>query len=761
MSCYKISYANGRKIMSPVSTLEEYQALRDNKTNLSCLAAARLGNKLAKTRLLQINYSCYPGKNNQLKGSTFPTKTVGMDIDLDPKTEGYKEQMERLPSVIIEKMKDKGLLMLERSVNKGYHLVFKRIDGLSQVENLKHVSELLGVQFDEGAKDITRVFFTTSNQDLLYISQELFADNTPSPEEMERMKKESERLVEDFRDGIKAASKTEDESYKEPEGTLREKLMMVLPSACYEDKYNGHTIADIIENYFTLYNEAHIPQKGNRNVMTFELARSLRCIVDFSLAALKKYIPPFAGISEDEWEKTLINACNESRKGMDYKMRKVLQSLEEIQPIATDSRESLNAELPPAMPQKLPHSLEVLSSNVPDYYKPAVCEGVFPALATHLHGCKFVYWDNVQHEATFMNLLVAPMSTGKGCIRKPIQYILQNIVQRDRLSRIKECEWKLANKSAKKATPRPDDICIQVLIDNLTDAVFNQRVVDADRNGERYIYTQCDELDTLKQLTSRGTSEQVSILIRKAFDNSLHGQERVGVDSVTGIAPLRFNFNASTTIPNCRRFFTRGVNDGTITRLSMSTIIKPVDAPRPVFGEYGEGYFAEVNRIVDILGRQVGTFSNEEANEFVSELLDENETLSDVYGSEAYLVLSYRATVIAWLKGMMLSIMEQSEWTQEIKDYVRWSLRYDLWCKMKIFGQQLDTEIKEEKTSSTMTRSNNVLNMLPERFRLEDVANLVKPDGSKIKNPQQLIYKWKQRGYVNFNDYTDIITKNV
>lgn len=761
MSCYRIYYQGGTKRMKPVANSEEYKALRASRENQLLLDAARMGNKLAKSKLLQMNYSCYPGEECKLKGSKLPSLTVGMDVDLDSEAPDYARQMAQMPERILAKKDEIGLLMLERSVNKGFHLVFRRRKEKTQEENLKFASELLGIQFDAGAKDITRVFFTTGAADLLYLDEELFADNEPKPIDIERARAEFEKSIEEYRQSRSATTAdTPEEDVPEEEGTLHDIMLRVLPAACYEDRVNGHLMGDIIENFFVLFNNGHAPQQGNRNSLTFELAKALRCIVDYRIDKLKKYIPRFANFDEREWEITLNNANSEPRKGMSYRMQKVLQSLEEIEPVETKSAAGLRSELPPTMPQKLPYPLNTLCSKVPDYYKPAVCEGVFPALGAHLHGVKFLYWDNVEHEATFMNILVAPMSVGKGCIRKPIHFLLEDLLQRDAQNRIREAEWKLANQGkTKKATPRPDDICIQVLIDNLTDAVFNQRVTDAHRNGQRYLYTQCDELDTLKQLTSRGTPEQVSIIIRKAFDNSDHGQERVGAESVTGIAPLRFNFNASTTIPNCRRFFYRGVNDGTVTRLSMSTIIKPVDAPRPVFREYDDEYREVVKKVVATLDRKVGVFQSDKADKYIDRLLDENETLADLYGSESYLVMSYRATVIAWLKGMVLYLLNGEKWTKDIEAYVQWSLRYDLWCKMRIFGSQMEDEIDEENVKQNSIRQSNLLNQLPHTFTLADMKSLRKPNGSAIRCPLDLVRKWQNRGYVKYDEKTGEITK--
>ena len=265
---------------------------------------------------------------------------------------------------------------------------------------------------------------------------------------------------------------------------------------------------------------------GDRNVKTFELAVTLRAICNYSLPQLEAVIPRYDNFPEQEWRTTLESALKEPRKGMPYRLRQVLLAIQSDSKIAATGG---SRDVPPAMPQKLPKLLKLLSSKVPQMYKPAVCEAIFPALAIHLHGVKFRYWDNVDHEPTFMNVLIAPMSVGKGAIKKPIDFILADIKEADKPNRLREAEWKRKNPSGKTKAkdPRPNDICIQILIDNLTDAVFNQRVVDAHENGQRFVYTRVDEVEQLKKVTSRGTVDEVSILIRKAFDNAEHGQERV------------------------------------------------------------------------------------------------------------------------------------------------------------------------------------------------------------------------------------------
>ena len=406
--------------------------------------------------------------------------------------------------------------------------------------------------------------------------------------------------------------------------------------------------------------------------------------------------------------------------------------------------------VPPVMPAKLPKLIEVLTKNVPNIYKPAVANAVFPALAAHLHGVKFRYWDNVEHEATFMNVLIGRQSSGKGSIKKPIEYIMEDIRLRDIPNRQREAEWKQKNPGSKqKKDPRPTDICIQMLIDNLTDAVFNQRIVDANNNGERYIYTIVDEVEALKKVTSKGTADEVGLLIRKAFDNSLAGQERVGADSVSGIAPLRWNFNASTTPPNARRFFRKMVNDGTVSRLDISTIISKNDDDDEeiVQGIYDDSFAKEIKPYIERLSAANGMIECPQAQKLSLEIKQENREAAKLYESEAYRVFSYRANVIAWLKGMLLYIAHGYKWSKEIADFVRWSQQYNLWCKMLYFGQQLEYELREEIDIQRQSGPQNMLDLLPDTFTREQYYRM-RQSQKRSGNGNTTLRVWQTRGYI-------------
>ena len=410
--------------------------------------------------------------------------------------------------------------------------------------------------------------------------------------------------------------------------------------------------------------------------------------------------------------------------------------------------------VPPQLPAKLPPLIRLLTSNVPVPYKPAVASAVFPALGAHLHGVKFRYWDNVEHEATFMHVLIGSQSVGKGSIRKPIEYIMEDIRQRDMVNRQREAEWKQNNPATRrKRDPRPSDICIQMVIDNLTDALFNQRLIDANNNGQRYIYTMVDEIEALRKLTAKRRNDEVGLLIRKAFDNALAGQERAGADSVCGIAPLRWNFNASTTPTTARRFLGKMVNDGTLSRLDVATILNSSVDPDslPVFGVYDQHFADQLKPYIDRLEAASGLIECPQARKLSWQIKHENRDMASLCESEAYRVLSYRTNVISWLKGMVLYIANGYRWDKTITDFVRWSNQYNLWCKLIYFGQQLEEELADEMNMTRHPGPRNLLNLLPDEFTVYDYHQM--RITQHLKGPgDATLRKWASRGYIDFDD---------
>ncbi len=732
MSVFEVYQKDGgAKFMRPIHNREEYLSRRNTIRQRQVLKAVRQGKEEQKSQLIQMNYSCLPNEDGALKGSKRMSSSVGMDID-----HIAADEMEAVKERILEKKEELGLLMLELSARgAGYHLVFKRKPELTQEENLKWASEVLGVEFDKAAKDITRVFFTTTEAELIYLDDAVF--------EVKEVQGSKVQEVQEVNDGT-----------PKPPTSYRIFSTLGLPrnlKSQISKDYNGILYSDIVAKYWELFNEGKVPVEGDRNVLTFELAVTLRSICGYSLETMMQVIPNYWGTDRqedvEEWKRTIESALKEPKKGMPYRLKQVLAALKSA-PAVKACGGTLTT--PPPMPKRLPPLVKLLTKNVPWFYKAAVANAVFPALGVHMHGVKFRYWDNVEHEATFMNILIGRQSIGKGTIKKPIEYIMEDIKQRDIPNRQREAEWKQKNPGAKqKKDPRPTDICIQMLIDNLTDAIFNQRVIDAHNNGQRFIYTIVDEIEGLKKVTSKGTTDEVGLLIRKAYDNSEVGQERYGSDSVSGIAPLRWNFNASTTPPNAKKFLTRMVNDGTLSRLDISTIIRneeDEDTP-PILGIYDQTFAEELKPYIDRLEAANGLIECPQAKKLSLDMKKENDDAVKLYDSEAYRVLSYRANVIAWLKGMVLYVAHGYKWSKEIADFVRWTQQYNLWCKMLYFGQQLEKELREEVEMQRQSGPQNLLELLPDEFSKEQY-HLMRQSQGKSGNGNSTLRTWMSRGYI-------------
>ena len=763
---YRIEYVGeGRqkkKLAHPVKDRKALLALRDSKTNLSHLEKARNGDAKAKAKLLQLAYNL-----GHVDGPLAGCKSIGSNFFHD--VDCYdKEQSEAIRDLILSKKDAIGLVMLEQSPSGGYHLVCRRVSGTTILENQVRVAIELKLEMDTSAHDLQRVVYSTSGseKDLIYLDDAIF-EEPMTPEECEKefelLKEREARGLEEVPAGAKKANKhyrpwedsaTVLQCYSSDSSTST--------NVAYdpEARYNGVLFSDIIQKYWEMFNDGKIPTEGDRNALTFELAMTLRSICGYSLEKLLSVIPNYWNnendpeevrkANEDEWRKTIENALKEPRKGIAYRLKQTLAALKSTTVVQACGGTMTT---PPPLPKRLPPLIRLLTRNVPPLYKPAVASAVFPALGAHMHGVKFRYWDNVEHEPTFMNILIGGQSIGKGSIGKPIEYIMEDIRLRDIPNRQREADWKQKNPSSKqKKDPRPTDICIQMLIDNLTDAVFNQRIVDVNNNGERYIYTRVDEIEALKKVTSKGSVDEVGLLIRKAFDNALAGQERVGADSVSGIAPLRWNFNASTTPPNARRFFARMVNDGTVSRLDVATIIRDKDDDSdPILGIYDHAFAEELKPYIDRLDAANGLIECPQAKKLALEIKQQNSDIARLYESDAYRVLSYRANVIAWLKGMLLFVAHGYCWSKEIAEFVRWSQQYNLWCKMLYFGQQLERELREEVEIQHQSGPQNLLELLPDEFSRDQYRQMRVSLGRK-GDGESTLRTWATRGYIAYDD---------
>ena len=695
-----------------------------------------------KSHLLEYVYSCIPGEDMRLKGCTLCSPWVGMDVDFDPSDPDFELKRKEAPARIISMANELGLGMLENSAGKGNHVVFRRHPEMTQEENLRWASNLIGCKFDENAKDITRVFYTTSAspEDLLYLSPDLFEPEANQPVEA-------------------PTSVTATEAPK-----VESTQTMAVPQEMIETttgnpsaySYMDYTFQEIIDKYWELFNDGKTPHDGARNTLTFELAVILRHICDFDVNRMAAIIPCYDGLPNEEKIKTIANANNEPRKGMPYRLRKVFEALK-----ADNKKPSMplgmSDSIPPLYTGRMPEPLRKITATTPQHLKTTVSEGVFAALATHLHGVTFQLIDGSICEPALMQILIYRQSRGKGSLDKPIECIIEDLQNHDDDARNREQEWKLKNPSgsSKKKQPRPDDLYIQICQSDMTNAAFVQRLIDVNRNEQRVIFTQMQELDEITALSVNGKND-VSRIIRKGFDRKKYGQERVGTDSVTGVAPLRWNFTAATTPNHALQICTPWVSDGTLSRCNLLTI-DPQETPgqpkyKPITQQYKDSLAPYIARLNNATGF-IRCKKAEQLAQKLTSMLDDEYAETD---SESLSTFASRAITIAYFKAMILYIM-QGKWNRDIEDYVTFSLRRDLWVKLHFFGKKLEDDIAKEQNMPTF-QAKKVLDILPNTFSEEQFIKGREQLGLK-GNPKEHLKKLKQRHRIDFDDTIQMYVK--
>ena len=413
---------------------------------------------------------------------------------------------------------------------------------------------------------------------------------------------------------------------------------------------------------------------------------------------------------------------------------------------------------PPAMPEKLPKLVELLISRTPEIYKPAVAHAIFPPLATHLWQTSFRYIDNVVHEATLSTCLLAGTGAGKSSVDKPIRYIMEDIRKRDAENLKREKEWKEevtrkgANKDKRK---RPDNLVIQEIDADMTSPAFVMRTAEAQG---RFLYTSLNELDQFDAL--RGSGNQQFRIMCLAFDPfNLFGQQRVGVQSVTERVTIRFNWNASTTIQKGQRYFSKVLTDGPISRINFCTIPeREIGDEMPVYGDYDDAYRESLKPYIENLNNARGLIDCPEAFQLALKLKDENAEFSRLSQDRVYENLSFRANVIAYLKACVLYVANGCKWEPEIDEFIRWSERYDLYCKMRFFGDAIKRANDTGEKSSKRGPS-NMLMQLPDEFTYQQVIDLRVARGMDKKGTSRMLGNWKERHYIKVKDSNSVPQK--
>ena len=419
-------------------------------------------------------------------------------------------------------------------------------------------------------------------------------------------------------------------------------------------------------------------------------------------------------------------------------------TVDRAKPISTEAEDYPD---PPEMPKKLPKLVELLISRTPEIYKPAVAHAIFPPLATHLWKTRFRYIDNVEHEARLMTLLLAGTGAGKSSVNRPIDFIMEDIRQRDAENLKREKAWKdeMLRKGANKdKRKRPENLIIQEIDADMTNPAFVMRTAEAQ---EHFLYTSLNELDQFDALKGSG-NQQFRIMCLAADPGNKYGQTRVGTMSVTERVTIRFNWNASTTIQKGQRYFSKVLTDGPISRINFCTIPeREIGEDMPVYGTYDESYREALRPYIENLNKVTGLIECKEAFQLALKLKDENAEFARLSQDRTFENLSFRANVIAYLKACVLYVANGCKWEPEIDEFIRWSEQYDLYCKMRFFGDMIAKEnFMAEKSSKRGPQ--NLLQILPDNFTAAQLLAIRLEHGLDAKGTDMMIRQWLHRNYI-------------
>ena len=535
----------------------------------------------------------------------------------------------------------------------------------------------------------------------------------------------------------------------QPIESEEEKARRAANAAQYEQTYDGVPYEEITKALVDLMGGA--PAHGNRNNFIYREACLLRYICNSEAAWIKQVIEIF-GEDETKAFASVESACKVAQSSEMPQLVKQAVELARKNYLAKQATEKagIYADVPPQMPARLPKLIKLLTSKVPADFKAPVAMAVFPPLAAHLKGVTFRYIDNQVHEAAMMNLLVAPMSSGKSAVNGPINSIIEDLVQMDKVNRQKEQEWKDEVNTMgdnKKKPVRPEDICIRIVSPDLTRAAYIQRLDDAQKAGDAYLYCKMDEVDMLKKFNDP------SQLIRLCWDNSEDGQERVGTKSVTARVKTRFNWNASSTIAVTQKFFSvREVADGAVSRLSLATIFRSEFAPCPVVGEYDAQFKSQLAPYIHKLNATSGFKECRKARQLIERLGSELMELALLAYNKPYAEFAKRGLANGFRRAMVLYLANGEKWEKAIEDFIVWSVKYDLWCKMRFFGNQMQEAIDADSRSVCHTPGvSNLLLYVHDTFDKTEIQNICQVHGTKTKLAI-LLCNWKKRGFIMKNE---------
>lgn len=661
----------------------------------------------------------------------------------DPQEKAAREQMFTADEIELWKGK---VLHVERSARNKAHIDIRIPIGMTIAEAQSAFCKLIHATEDPSCVTPERIIFITDAVSQIYTADDWYKrlDEEAVAEYREAYRKRGLDI-----DGRPMDIDSAPTADFQPVESEEEKARRAADAAQYEQTYDGVPYEEITKALVDLMGGA--PAHGNRNNFIYREACLLRYICNSEAAWIKQVIEIF-GEDEAKAFASVESACKVAQSSEMPQLVKQAVELARKNYLAKQATEKagIYADVPPQMPARLPKLIKLLTSKVPADFKPAVAMTVFPPLAAHLKGVTFRYIDNQVHEAAMMNLLVAPMSSGKSAVNGPIDCIIEDLVQMDKVNRQKEQDWKDEVNTMgdnKKKPVRPEDICIRIVSPDLTRAAYIQRLDDVQKAGGAYLYCKMDEVDMLRKFNDP------SQLIRLCWDNSEDGQERVGTKSVTARVKTRFNWNASSTIAVTQKFFSvREVADGAVSRLSLATIIRPDFAPYPVVGEYDALFKSELAPYIHHLNAASGFKECRKARQLIERLGCEIMEMAQLAYNKPYAEFAKRGLANGFRRAMVLYLANGEKWEKPIEEFIEWSVKYDLWCKMRFFGNQMQEAIDADNRAVCHSSGvSNLLLFVHDTFDKAEIQNVCMVHGTKTKLAI-LLCNWKKRGFIVKND---------
>ena len=661
----------------------------------------------------------------------------------EPQEKAAREQMFTADEIELWKGK---VLHVERSARNKAHIDIRIPVGMTIAEAQSAFCKLIHATEDPSCVTPERIIFITDDASQIYTADDWYKHLDKEAVAAYREAYRKRGLDIDGRPMDIDSAPTVD---FQPIESEEEKAKRAANAVQYEQTYDGVPYEEIVKSLVDLMGGA--PAHGNRNNFIYREACLLRYICNSEAAWIKQVIEIF-GEDETKALASVESACKVAQSSEMPQLVKQAVELARKNHLAKQATEKagIYAEVPPQLPAKLPKLIKLLTSKVEDDFKAPVAMAVFPPLAAHLKGVNFRYIDNQVHEAAMMNLLVAPMSSGKSAVNGPINSIIEDLVQMDKVNRQKEQEWKDEVNTMgdnKKKPVRPEDICIRIVSPDLTRAAYIQRLDDAQKAGDAYLYCKMDEVDMLKKFNDP------SQLIRLCWDNSEDGQERVGTKSVTARVKTRFNWNASTTIAVSQKFFSvREVADGAVSRLSLATIFLPEFAPCPVVGNYDAQFKSQLAPYIHQLNAASGSKECRKVRQLIERLGSELMELAQLAYNKPYAEFAKRSLANGFRRAMVLYLANGEKWEKAIEDFIVWSVKYDLWCKMRFFGNQMQEAIDADSRSVCHTPGvSNLLLYVHDTFDKTEIQNICQVHGTKTKLAI-LLCNWKKRGFIMKNE---------